>query len=39
VLVDASAGWRGVKVSPTASQELEALRRGSKEQVATRMAA
>ncbi len=39
VLVDASAGWKGVKVSPAASQELEALRRGSKEQVATRMAA
>ena len=39
VLVDASAGWRGVKLTPAASQELETLRTSSREQVANRLAA
>jgi transposase-like protein len=39
VLVDASAGWRGVKVTPAASQELEALRTSSKARGANRLAA
>jgi hypothetical protein len=39
VLVDASAGWRGVKVTPAVSQELGALRTGSRVQAANRSAA
>ena len=39
VLVDASAGWRGVKMTPAASQELEALRTSSKGQATNRLAA
>ena len=39
VLVDASAAWRGVKITPATSQELEALRTSSKAQVANRLAA
>jgi len=39
VLVDASAEWRGVKVTPAASQELGALRTSSTGQVANRLAA
>jgi transposase-like protein len=39
VLVDASAGWRGVKMTPAVSQELEALRTSTKAQPANRLAA
>ena len=39
VLVDASAAWRGVKITPAVSQELEALRTSSRAQVANRLAA
>ena len=39
VLVDASTGWRGVKVSPAIALELEALRTNSRSQPATRLAA
>ncbi len=39
VLVDASASWRGVKVSPASALELDALRTNSRSQPATRLAA
>ena len=39
VLVDASASWRGVKVSPAIALELEALRTSSRSKPATRLAA
>ena len=39
VLVDASAAWRGVKITPATSQELEASRTSAKAQVANRLAA
>jgi putative transposase len=39
VLVDASAAWRGVKITPAISQEVEALRTSSKAQPANRLAA
>jgi transposase-like protein len=39
VLVDASAGWRGVKASPAIALELQALRTNSGSQPATRLAA
>ena len=39
VLVDASAGWRSVKVSPAISRELDALRTHSKAQPGVRLAA
>lgn len=39
VLVDASAGWRGVKVSPAIAFGLQALKASSKAQPATRPAA
>ncbi len=39
VLVDASASWRGVKVSPAASQQLEALRKDSKRGTSNALAA
>src|SRR5512136_858090 len=39
VLVDASASWRGVKVSPAIAFELQALKASSKAQPATRLAA
>lgn len=38
-LVDASAGWRGAKMTPAVSQELEALRTCSRGQIASRLAA
>lgn len=39
VLVDASAGWRGVKVTPAISRELEAQRTDSQVKPAARLAA
>jgi transposase-like protein len=39
VLVDASAGWRGVKITPANSHELDALRTHSKAQPGVRLAA
>jgi hypothetical protein len=39
VLVDASAGWRGVTMTPAVSQELEALRTSSKGQATNSLAA
>ncbi len=39
VLVDASAAWRGVKVSPAAALELESLRTLTKAPQAARLAA
>jgi transposase-like protein len=36
VLVDASASWRGVKVSPAIAEQLEALRTTSRAQLVTR---
>jgi hypothetical protein len=39
VLVDASAGWRGVKITPAVSRELDALRTDSKAKPGVRLAA
>jgi len=39
VLVDASASWRGVKVTPAASQQLEAVRKDSKSGTSNALAA
>jgi hypothetical protein len=39
VLVDASASWRGVKVSPAIAHELEALRTNPRVQPTTPLAA
>ena len=39
VLVDASASWRGVKVIPAVSQQLEALRKGSNQGTSDALAA
>jgi putative transposase len=39
VLVDASASWRGVRVTPSANRELEVLRTNAKTRQALRLAA
>jgi len=39
VLVDASAAWRGVKITPAIGRELEAFCASSKALVANRLAA
>jgi putative transposase len=39
VLVDASAAWRGVKIAPAISQEVEVLRTSSKAQETNLIAA
>ena len=39
VLIDASASWRGVKVTPSVNRELETLRTRSTVQPGSRMAA
>jgi putative transposase len=39
VLVDASAGWRGVKVTPASAQQLEALRPQPSTRALSRLAA
>lgn len=38
MLVDASAGWRGVKVAPVISRELDAMRADSKAEPGVRLA-
>ena len=39
VLVDASAGWRGVKITPALSRELDCLRTDSQAKPGVRLAA
>jgi putative transposase len=39
VLVDASAGWRGVKITPALSRELDSLRTDSQAKPGVRLAA
>jgi hypothetical protein len=39
VLLDASAGWRGVKITPTISRELDALMTDSNAKPGVRLAA
>jgi hypothetical protein len=39
MLVDASAGWRGVNITPAISRELDSLKRDSTAKPAVRLAA